>query len=278
MSDHIQGKSIVVTGAASGFGRLVSEKAAARGARLTCADVRGDALEEVVAGIRAAGGAAHAVTADVTDMAQMKALAAAAVRSFGGIDVMINNAGVMPLAFYADHERALEAWQRCIDINVKGVLHGIVAVYDQMMAQGRGHVINLSSIYGNAPVAGAAVYGASKAAVNFLSESLRVESRGRIKVTIVKPTGVPGTGLGAGIVNPEAIVGILAQNAAGFRALIEKLQAGALPAEHLDPERIDYVMLDPAFIADQVIHAIDQPWGVVIGDVTIRAAGDHYVL
>jgi NADP-dependent 3-hydroxy acid dehydrogenase YdfG len=278
MSDHIAGKSIVVTGAASGFGRLVSEKAAARGARLTCADVRSDALEEVVAGIRAVGGVARAVTADVTDIAQMKALSAAAVEACGGIDVMINNAGVMPLAFYADHERALAAWQRCIDINFKGVLHGIVAVYDQMMAQGRGHVINLSSIYGNAPVAGAAVYGATKAAVNFLSESLRVESRGKIKVTIVKPTGVPGTGLGAGVLNPDAIVGILAQNAAEFRALIEQLQAGRLPGERLDPEHIDYVMLDPAFIADQVIHAIDQPWGVSIGDITIRAAGDHYVL
>jgi NADP-dependent 3-hydroxy acid dehydrogenase YdfG len=278
MSDHIEGKSIVVTGAASGFGRLVSEKAAARGARVTCADVRGDALEEVVAGIRAVGGVARAVTADVTEIAQMKALSAAAVEAFAGIDVMINNAGVMPLAFYADHERALAAWQRCIDINFKGVLHGIVAVYDQMMAQGRGHVINLSSIYGNAPVAGAAVYGATKAAVNFLSESLRVESRGKIKVTIVKPTGVPGTGLGAGVLNPDAIVGILAQNAAEFRALIEQLQAGRLPGERLDPEHIDYVMLDPAFIADQVIHAIDQPWGVSIGEITIRAAGDHYVL
>jgi NADP-dependent 3-hydroxy acid dehydrogenase YdfG len=278
MSDHVRGKSIVVTGAASGFGRLVSAKAAARGARVTCGDVRSDALQEVVAAIRGAGGVAQAVTADVTDIAQMKALAAAAVEAFGAIDVMINNAGVMPLAFYADHARALEAWQRCIDINVKGVLHGIVAVHDQMMAQGHGHVINLSSIYGNAPVAGAAVYGASKAAVNFLSEALRVESRGKIKVTIVKPTGVPGTGLGGGIVNPAAIVGILAQNAAEFGALVEQLQAGKLPAERLDPERIEYVMLDPAFIADQVIHAIDQPWGVSVGDITIRAAGDHYVL
>ena len=94
----------------------------------------------------------------------------------------------------------------------------------------------------------------------------------------MKPTGVPGTGLGGGIVNPAAIVGILAQNAAEFGALVEKLQAGALPAAQLDPERIEYVMLDPAFIADQVIHAIDQPWGVSVGDITIRAAGDHYVL
>jgi NADP-dependent 3-hydroxy acid dehydrogenase YdfG len=278
MSDHVRGKSIVVTGAASGFGRLVSEKAAARGAKLTCADIDGAALSEVVAGIEGSGGVARAVPADVTDMQQMRALARAAVEAFGAIDVMVNNAGVMPLAFYADHGRALEPWQRCIDINLKGVLHGIVAVYDQMMAQGRGHVINLSSIYGNAPVVGAGVYGATKAAVNYLSESLRVESRGRIKVTIVKPTGVPATGLASGVVNLEASVGILAQNAEAFGEVVQQLQAGELPPGRLDPEQIDYVMLDPSFIADAILHAIDQPWGVSVGDITIRAAGDHFVL
>jgi NADP-dependent 3-hydroxy acid dehydrogenase YdfG len=218
------------------------------------------------------------VAADVTDIAQMRALAQAAVDAYGRIDVMVNNAGVMPLAFFADHEAALGPWQRCIDVNMKGVLNGMVAVYDQMIAQGRGHVVNLSSIYGNAPVAGAGVYGATKAAVNFLSEALRVESRGRIKVTIVKPTGVPGTGLAAGIVNPEAVVGILAQNKAEFEATMEKLMSGSLPTEQLDPEGIGYVMLDPGFIADQILHTIDQPWGVSVGDITIRAVGDHFVL
>ena len=278
MSDHIADKSIIVTGAASGFGRLVSEKAAARGAKLTCADIDEAALKEVVAGIGNAGGVAQAVRADVTDIEQMRALAEAAVSAYGAIDVMVNNAGIMPLAFYADHARAVEPWQRCIDINLKGVLHGIVAVYDQMMAQGRGHVINLSSIYGNAPVVGAGVYGATKAAVNFLSESLRVESRGRIKVTIVKPTGVPATGLAASVVNLEAAVGILGQNAGAFGEVVQQLQAGALPPGRLDPEQIDYVMLDPSFIADAILQAIDQPWGVSIGDVTVRAAGDYYVL
>jgi NADP-dependent 3-hydroxy acid dehydrogenase YdfG len=278
MTDHIAGKSIIVTGAAGGFGRRVSEKAAARGARVTCADVQQEALEEAVAAIRATGGDARAVRADVTDMGEMRALARAAVDAFGGIDVMINNAGVMPLAFHADHETALEASHRCIDVNFKGVVNGIAAVHDQMLAQGRGHVINLSSIYGNAPVAGAGVYGATKAAVNFLSESLRVESRGKIKVTTVRPTGVPGTGLGAGIVNPDAIVGILAQNAAEFGALVARLEAGDVPADLFDAEQIGYAMLDPDYIAEQLIHVIDQPWGVSLGDITIRAAGDHYVL
>lgn len=278
MTDHVAGKSIVITGAASGFGKLVSEKAAGRGAKVTCADITEKALAEVVAGIVGAGGTAQAVSVDVTDMTQMQALAKAAVDAYGRIDVMINNAGIMPLAFFADHRQALEAWQRCIDVNFKGVLHGIVAVYDQMMAQGRGHVINLSSIYGNAPVVGAAIYGATKAAVNFLSESLRVEGRGKIKVTIVKPTGVPATGLSASVVNPAAVVGIVGHNVAEFGAAIQGIQAGTIPAEQLDPERIEYVILDPVYIADEIIHAIDQPWGVSVGDITIRAAGDHFVL
>ena len=83
----------------------------------------------------------------------------------------------MPLALYADHAEAAEPWDRCIDVNLKGVLHGIIAVYDQMIAQGRGHVVTVSSIYGNHPVVGAAVYGARKAAVIVLSESLRQESQ-----------------------------------------------------------------------------------------------------
>ena len=118
------------------------------------------------------------------------------------------HAGTMPLAFFADHAAARDAWDRCIDVNIKGVVHGISAVYDHMVERGRGHVVNISSIYGNFPNAGAAVYSATKAAVNVLSEALRVESQGVIKVTTIKPTGVPATRLGASVVNPEATIGI----------------------------------------------------------------------
>jgi NADP-dependent 3-hydroxy acid dehydrogenase YdfG len=158
------------------------------------------------------------------------------------------------------------------------VLNGIIAVYDQMIAQGCGHIVNLSSIYGNYPVVGAGVYGATKAAVNFLSESLRVESQGKIKVTIVKPTGVPATNLGAGIVNQGAIVGILGQNAPAYLQLMAAHMAGDLPAEHTDPNHIEYFALEPEFLADQIVYAINQPWGVAIGDITVRASGDGYVL
>ncbi len=276
--NHLENKVIVVTGAAGGFGRIVSEKAAARGAKLVCADINESELNTTVTGITSGNGAATAKVTDVTDLAQMKALAAHAVEQFGRIDVMVNNAGVMPLAFYADHENAAEAWSRCIDINFKGVLNGISAVYDQMMAQGQGHVVNLSSIYGNFPVVGAGVYGATKAAVNFLSESLRVESHGKIKVTIVKPTGVPQTGLSGGVVNSEAVVGILGQNAATYGDTMMKVIMGEASAEQTDPDSTQYAVLNPDYLADQVIYAMDQPWGVSIGDVTVRATGDGYIL
>jgi NADP-dependent 3-hydroxy acid dehydrogenase YdfG len=278
MSNHVAGKSIVITGAGSGFGKLVAERVTARGARVACADLNLDAAEAVAAGIRASGGEARAFRCDVASIADMRALAAAAVDAFGAIDVMINNAGVMPLAFFSDHAAALEAWHRCIDVNMKGVLNGMVAVYDQMIAQGRGHVVNISSIYGNFPVTGAAVYGATKAAVNFLSESLRVEARGKIKVTIVKPTGVPTTGLAGTVVNQGAAVGILGQNLMEFMEMFGQIAEGTFPAEKLDPTSIAYPSLAPEFIADAIVHAIDQPWGVSIGDVTVRAAGDHFIL
>jgi len=278
MSNHVSGKVIVVTGAASGFGRLVCEKTAALGARVVCADINEAGLAETAAYIEAADGVATAHVADVRKLEDMQQLARHAVERFGAIDVMVNNAGIMPLAFFADHARAAAAWERCIDINIKGVLNGIVAVHDQMIAQGRGHVVNLSSIYSNFPVAGAAVYGASKAAVNFLSESLRVESQGQIKVTNVRPTGVPATGLGAGIVNEAAIIGILGQNAPGYLQQIQAFAAGELPPEYADADHIEYYALAPEHLAEQIVYAINQPWGVVISDITVRASGDGYIL
>jgi NADP-dependent 3-hydroxy acid dehydrogenase YdfG len=278
MADHVTGKSIVITGGGGGFGKLVAEKASARGAKVTLGDIDGAAAEAVAAAIRASGGAAQALATDVRDIAQMRALVAKAVEAHGAVDVMINNAGIMPLSFYSDHVAAYEAWTRCIDINIKGVMNGIVAAYDQMIEQRRGHVINLSSIYGNFPVTGAAVYGASKAAVNFLSESLRVEARGKIKVTIVKPTGVPVTGLSGTVINPAAGIGIVGQNIAEFGDMMAGMADGSFPAERLDPANIDYASLAPEHIADAILHAIDQPWGVSIGDITVRAAGDHFIL
>ena len=272
---NIAGKSIIVTGAGSGFGRLVCRLTAARGARVAAVDIDGDAVRTVVGEI---GGAdVVAIECDVTDAQAMRAMARQVEETFGAVDVLVNNAGIMPLAFWADHARALEAWDRCIDINLKGVINGIAAVHDIMIRQGRGHVVNISSIYGNTPVVGSAVYSATKAAVNVLSESLRAESQGRIKVTTVKPTGVAGTNLGASIVNGDAMIGLLGQNMESFRENATAVFGGTADPALTDPNDIRYWAISPTELAEQIVYVIDQPWGVSISDITVRASGDQYL-
>ena len=267
-----------MTGAGSGFGRLVSEKASALGGNITCVDINADGLNETRASIEQTNGSAQVVTANVTKAEDMKRAAEKAISAYGQVDVILNNAGIMPLAFYSDHELAIEKWHQCIDVNIKGVVNGIACVFDHMMARGEGHVINMSSIFGNYPVEGSNVYGATKAAVNFLSESLRVEAHGKIKVTIVKPTGVLTTGLVGGIVNAEAAVGIVGQNGESHGALMGEIMEGSADPDRLDPQNSKYMNLDPNYVADQIIYAMNQPKGVSVGDITIRATGDHYIL
>ncbi len=276
--NYITNKVVLITGAASGFGRLTAMKAAGLGAKVVCLDLNAGALDELVGEIVAHGGIAISMVSDVREVEQMRAGVSAAVDQFGRVDVLVNNAGTMPLAFISDHAAALDAWNKCIDINFKGVMNGTVAVYDQMIKQGAGQIVNVSSIYGNHPVAGASIYGATKAAVNYYSNSVRHESRGKIKVSVIKPTGVPATNLSGSVVNPEGIVGILGQNALEFQDFVQKYMSGQLPPEALDPDAIGYAALDPGFIADAIIHVINQPLGVTLSEVTVRATGAHYIL
>lgn len=278
VESHLADRVLVVTGAGSGFGRLIVEMAAARGAKVVVADIDTGAAEAVADGITSSGGQAVARTTDVRDLGQMRELISSAVEEFGAVDVMINNAGIMPLAFLADHEGASEAWDRCIDINFKGVLHGISAVYDQMIAQGRGHIVNISSIYANAGTAGSGVYSATKAAVAILSDALRKEAQGKIKVTVVRPTGVLNTGLPATVVNPMGSVGIVGQNNDAYMEAVLKYLSGGLEGPMADIDSPEFWAIEPESIAEEVIHAIDQPWGVVISDVSIRATGEMFVI
>jgi NADP-dependent 3-hydroxy acid dehydrogenase YdfG len=277
MSTYLQDKVIIVTGAASGFGQLISQKCAAGGAKVVGVDVSVDALNDVFEGIRAAGHEGTSQVADVADMAQMRAAAAHAVDTYGRIDVIVNNAGVMPLAFFADHDRAWEKWHKAIDINIKGVVNGIAAVYDTMIEQGRGQVVNISSIYGAAGTEGSGVYSATKAAVDALSNSLRVEAQGKIKVTTIRPTGVLGTHLAGGVINDAAVIGITGQKGGQFAENLGNMMTGALRPEQQDVNSIDYWLITPDDLTDSVIHAIDQPWGISISDVTVRASGENYV-
>ncbi|MFN8027928.1 MAG: SDR family oxidoreductase [Acidimicrobiia bacterium] len=253
---HVEGKVAVVTGGAGGFGLLVTQMLRERGATVVGFDTS-DANDCVVV--------------DVTDGPAMVAAVNDVVAQHGRVDILVNNAGIMPLAFFADHAQAAEAWDRCIDVNLKGVVHGISAVYDHMIGQGSGHVVNISSIYGNAGVAGAAVYSATKMAVRAVSEALRVEAQGQIKVTVVRPTGVPGTGLGNSIVNFEAAMPLAAHN-------IDRMKArfGNREPEQDDPESVRYWAISPEELAAQVVYCIDQPAGIAISDITVRATGEDY--
>ena len=254
---YVEGKVAVVTGGASGFGKLVSAMLRERGATVVGFDLTPDNGCTVV---------------DVTDGAAMLGAVNDVVAAHGRVDVMVNNAGIMPLAFFADHAQAADAWDRCIDINLKGVVHGISSVYDHMIRQGNGHVVNIASIYGNYGVAGAAVYSATKMAVMAVSNALRVETQGRIKVTVVRPTGVPGTGLMNSIVNFEAAMPLAGHN-------VERMvgRFGNLDEEQSDPESVRYWAITPEELAAQVVYCIDQPAGVTISDITVRATGEDYV-
>lgn len=139
-------------------------------------------------------------------------------------------------------------------------------------------MVNISSIYANAGTAGSGVYSATKAAVATLSNSLRVESQGKIKVTIIRPTGVLGTGLAGGVVNPAAVVGITGQNSDQYVARIMSQVGGELDPALVDVDDVRYWAIEPEVVAEQVVHAIDQPWGVSLGDITIRATGEDFIL
>ncbi|OZC50839.1 short-chain dehydrogenase [Rhodococcus sp. 06-621-2] len=277
MSQHLQDKVILITGAGGGFGQLIAEKVAAQGAKVVGLDINEAGLKAVFDGIDAKGHAGTYSVADVTDMDQVVAAAQHAVDTFGAIDVLVNNAGVMPLAYFADHERAWQKWHKAIDINIKGVVNGISAVYDRMIEQGRGQVVNISSIFGNAGIDGSGVYSATKAAVTTLSDSLRIEAKGKIKVTTVKPTGVTGTNLASWIVNDEAILGLTGQRGAIFTENMTAATTDTLRPEQKDVDNIEYWLIKPDDLADAVVHVIDQPWGISISDITVRASGEDYL-
>lgn len=189
-TNFVKGKVVIITGASGGFGALTATRVAEEGGKVVLAARNEENLKALVEKIKAAGGEAAYVVTDVSKRADVENMAKFAVDSYGRIDVLVNNAGTMPLAFFSQHAQAIEAWEDCIDICLKGTVYGICSVYDQMMKQGQGQIINLSSIYANYPVAGAGVYQACKVGIQYISDSLRSECQGKIKVTTLKPTGV----------------------------------------------------------------------------------------
>ena len=189
MNDNIENKVVLITGGSTGIGAEVARLLASRGARVAIAARRKDKLDEVVAGIEAAGGTAKAYSLDVTDKKQVEAVVAAAVADFGKLDVLINNAGLMPIRPMS--EVNTDEWDAMIDVNLKGTLYGIAAVLPRFLAQQGGHIINLSSVAGIKVFApGGTVYSGTKFAVSAITEGLRQEVGDRIRVTSIEPGAV----------------------------------------------------------------------------------------
>lgn len=273
--NYIKDKVIIITGAASGFGKLVAEKTTAMGAKVVCGDRQEEKLVAAVEAIQKNGGEAVYAVTDVTKKEDVDALAKLAVDTYGRIDILLNNAGTMPLSFFADHERAWKAWDDCIDTNIKGVVYGISAVYDQMMAQERGQIINISSIYANHAVVGGCVYQASKIAIKYISDVLRQEAWGKIKVTTVKPTGIPTTGLFDCIINQDTTIGIIGQNAFATMAMQQELPGRP---DLTEQDSIRNMYIEPSVMADNIVYVMNQPWGVNISDITVRSSGEPYLV
>jgi len=226
--------TVVITGASSGIGNATARLLAAKGARVVLAARREERLADLKATIEADGGTALVVPTDVTDRSQVQALIDAAVDAFDGVDVLINNAGLMPLSLMKNtHE---DEWEQMVDVNIKGVLYGIGAVLPLMLEQGRGHIVNIGSVAGRRVFGGGAVYCGTKFFVRALTEGMRNElgPAHNIRTTNVAP-GAVATELISTITDEEILEQIKSGN------------EGMTPLESEDiAEAVHYALTAPA--------------------------------
>ncbi|SCC94473.1 putative enzyme [Thiomonas sp. X19] len=201
MSNNITGKVVVITGASSGLGEAAARHLCAQGASVVLGARRVDRIVSLADELTRAGGKALAVATDVTRPDQVQRLVDMAVQTYGRIDVLINNAGLMPHSPL--ERRKIDEWDRMIDVNIKGVLYGIAAALPHMQRQQSGHIINVSSVAGHKVRPGSAVYAATKSAVLMLSEGLRQEVKPyNIRTTVISP-GAVATELPDSITEPD---------------------------------------------------------------------------
>jgi NAD(P)-dependent dehydrogenase (short-subunit alcohol dehydrogenase family) len=188
---------VIVTGGASGIGRALGEALAREGAEVVLADLEAALAEEVAAAIRAAGGRARAATLDVTDGAAVERLVRETAAAAGRLDYLFNNAGIVVGGEAAEFQP--RHWDRVIDVNLRGVIHGVQAAYPLMRQQGFGHIVNTASVAGLIPLAGMASYSASKHAVVGLSNALRIEAAEYgVRVSALCPGAVETAIVGGG--------------------------------------------------------------------------------
>lgn len=237
----ISGKTVIITGASSGIGEATARNLAAAGANVVLGARRGDRLTALVDDIVASGGKASAQVTDVTSCASVQELVDHAVQRFGHVDVLINNAGVMPLSRL--EVRDVDGWDRTIDTNIKGMLYGIAAVLPIMQARRQGQIISIASVSAHVVKAGFAVYAGTKSAVRAISESMRQEvAADGIRVTLISP----------GITRSELLEKV---DDPGGRQRIADLSLLALPADS---------------VARAIAYAINEPDDVDVNEIVVR--------
>jgi NADP-dependent 3-hydroxy acid dehydrogenase YdfG len=236
----------LITGASSGIGEACARLLAHKGARVLLGARRSDRLEALVGEIREAGGTAEFRRLDVTSRANTQAFVDFAVERFGRVDVLINNAGVMPLSPL--EALKVDEWDRMIDVNIRGVLHGIAAVLPLMQAQRSGQLVNIASIGAYSVVPTGAVYCATKYAVRAISEGLRQEVGGDIRVTLVSP----------GVVESELAESISDESSREAMKAFRK------------------VAIAPDAIARAIAYAVEQPADVDVSELIVRPTASAY--
>lgn len=243
---NIKNKVVVITGASSGIGEATARLLAEKGAHVVLGARRTERLAELCKELVAAGGSAHYQAVDVTDRANVQAFVDYAVNEFGRVDVIVNNAGVMPLS-RLDALKVSE-WDQMIDVNIRGVLHGIAAGLPLMQKQQSGQFINIASIGAYAVSPTAAVYCATKYAVRAISEGLRQEAGADIRVTVISP----------GVTESELADSISDE---GGRAEMREFRKIAIPA---------------LAIARAIAYAVEQPADVDVSELIVRPTASPY--
>jgi NADP-dependent 3-hydroxy acid dehydrogenase YdfG len=241
----LEGKVVAITGASSGIGEATARLLAAGGAQVLIGARRGDLLEKLAGEIAAAGGTVRQRVVDVTDASDVEDFIGYAEVAFGRVDVIVNNAGLMPLSRLDAGK--IDEWDRMIDVNIRGVLHGIRAGLPIMKRQGSGQFVNISSIGGHQVYPTAAVYCATKFAVVAISEGLRQE-HDDIRVTVISP-GVTRSELASTITDPGAQAAM-----AEFRQ----------------------IAIEPEAIARAIAFSIEQPGDVDVSEIIVRPTASPY--
>jgi NADP-dependent 3-hydroxy acid dehydrogenase YdfG len=237
----IEDKVVAITGASSGMGEATALLLAERGAKVVLGARRSDRLEALAARIAHGGGEATYARTDVRRRDDLSALVALACERYGKLDVLVNNAGVMPISPLDDLR--VEEWEEMIDINIKGVLYGIAAALPVFRTQGFGHIVNIASTAAYLVLPSMSVYAGTKVAVRVISEGLRQEAGDKLRVTIISP-GMTRTNFADTMTNPEV------------KAQLEK--------------RRDKTAMPPEAIARAIAFAIEQPTTIDVSEIIVR--------